>query len=511
VSVESIGRVTCICSDKTGTITLGSLQLTHRLPADGSTPESLLRAAALASRSETGDPIDAAILAAADGARDARGDALATFPFTEDRRRETAVVRRAESLLAVTKGAPEVVLGVCQLSPHERERWTALVSQLAADGHKVLACAALELAEATWAGGEPDRHLRFEGLLAFEDPVRDGVAASLRQCRAAGIRVVMVTGDHPATAAAVAREIGLCAGDTGVMTGDEVEALLARGDASALEGLDVVARAFPTQKLELVRALQAAGEIVAVTGDGVNDVPALQIADIGIAMGERGTRSAREAAAIVLLDDDFRTIVAAIAEGRQLFRNLQSSFRYLLTIHIPLVTTAALIPLAGHPLLYLPIHVVWLELIIHPSAMLAFQAPAPEGRLARLERTPRGGFFSLSEWTRIGAAGALLTLVLVAGYASNLTGGVEHARAGALVVLSTASGLVVASSSGLRTSVARVLSIAPVAIAAVAVQIPALAARLHLAPLHGADWALAALGATAACAPLVVPSWREEL
>ena len=142
----------------------------------------------------------------------------------------------------------------------------------------------------------------------------------------------------------------------------------------------MVARAVPGEKLALVRALQAAGETVAVTGDGVNDVPALQAADIGIAMGERGTRSAREAAAIVLLDDNFRSIAGAIAEGRQLFANLRLAFHYLLVVHIPLVVTAALIPLLGYPLLYLPIHVVWLELVIHPTALLVFQQ-LPEGRL----------------------------------------------------------------------------------------------------------------------------------
>src|SRR5947199_315316 len=153
----------------------------------------------------------------------------------------------------------------------------------------------------------------------------------------------------------------------------------AQGDrlrvAASLRVVDVVARAAPAQKLSLVRALQATGAVVAVTGDGVNDVPALQAADIGIAMGERGTRSAREVAAIVLLDDNFRTIVRAIGEGRQLFLNLQLSFLYLLMIHIPLVITAAFVPFAGYPLLYLPIHIVWLELLIHPTALLVFQEP----------------------------------------------------------------------------------------------------------------------------------------
>lgn len=169
--------------------------------------------------------------------------------------------------------------------------------------------------------------------------------------------------DSPCSEEVAAAVVWLCSEQASFVTGEA-------------RSIDVVARAIPAQKLALVRALQSQGDVVAVTGDGVNDVPALQAADIGIAMGERGTRSAREAGAIVLLDDNFRTIVSAIAEGRQLFRNLRLSFAYLLMVHIPLVATAALIPLAGYPLLYLPIHVVWLELIIHPTALLVFQEPA---------------------------------------------------------------------------------------------------------------------------------------
>ena len=172
----------------------------------------------------------------------------------------------------------------------------------------------------------------------------------------------------------------------------------------------MIARAKPAQKLLLVKALQLAGEIVAVTGDGVNDVPALQAADIGVAMGERGTRSAREVASIVLLDDNFRTIVGAIAEGRQLFRNLQLSFQYLLIIHISLVLTATLIPLAGYPLLYLPIHVVWLEILIHPTAMLVFQEAAPQtlGRDTRSRGTAK--FFSRGQWLMLVATGLVIAL-----------------------------------------------------------------------------------------------------
>ena len=508
VSVENIGRVTCICSDKTGTITLGELHLAHLLPAQGSTQERLAELSALASRQESGDPLDEAILRACAerGVRVRPAEVAATFPFTEDRRRETAVVRaEGLGLLAATKGAPELVLSLCALDARERAIWEERAGALAAQGHKLIACASRELSKTAWPGGEPDRGLRFEGLLAFEDPVREGVADAIAQCREAGIRVVMVTGDHRATATAVAREIGLGGDEPRVVAGDALAALLDSADSEGLARLDLVVRALPAQKLALVRALQAAGEIVAVTGDGVNDVPALQVADVGIAMGERATRSAREVAAIVLLDDCFKTIVSAIAEGRQLFRNLQLSFRYLLMIHIPLVVTAALIPLAGYPLLYLPIHIVWLELVIHPSALLGFQ-DLPAGRLADTRPHSGQSFFSRREWAGIVIVGTLLTALVSFGYDWSLGAelDVEHGRAMALVVLCVASAGVTAALSGLRTRASRVIVAGTLALSAALVQIAPVAARLHVRPLHLDEWGIAVGGGMLACLPLLL-------
>ena len=511
VSVENIGRISCICADKTGTITEGRLSLTHLLPAPG-VPERRLRVlAALASRSESGDPLDAAILreAADAGARGLPVDLVATFPFTEGRRRESAIVRDADgALIAVTKGATEVVLAMCELGDEERAAWDREVGELAASGHKVIACAWRALDAGVWPGGdELARGLRLAGLLAFEDPVRDGVAHAVGLCREAGIHTIMVTGDHPLTARAVAREIGLGGEAPAVIAGDEIEARVARGEGATLRRVDVIARAAPAQKLALVRALQEAGEVVAVTGDGVNDVPALQAADVGIAMGERGTRSAREVAAIVLLDDNFRTIVRAVGEGRQLFQNLRASFQYLLMIHIPLVITAAFIPLAGYPLLYLPTHIVWLELIIHPTALLVFQDVAGSGRLARAAARDGTRFFSRREWAAIAVVGALLTLAVAAGYLASQgeRGRVEHGRAMALAVLTLASAALTAALSRLATRTARAVAAGTVALSLVLVQTPALARLLHLEPLHAGDWALAgAVGAGVAALVLAL-------
>jgi Ca2+-transporting ATPase len=498
VVVENIGRVTCICSDKTGTVTEGQLRLAHVVAADGIERERLLATAATASRPGSGDPLDVAI---AQSAERLPGETLATFPFTEERRRETAVIRMVSgAALAAAKGAPETICAMARMTVEERAKWLTRAQALAATGHKVIACCERMFAPDAWPGGEPDRDYTFLGVLAFEDPVREGVAAAVAAAQGAGIRVIMVTGDHPATARAVAVELGLGAETPHVIEGDELGPLLERDGPDGLRGVDVIARAVPAQKLDLVKALQRAGEIVAVTGDGVNDVPALQGADIGIAMGERGTRTAREVASIVLLDDNFRTIVGAIAEGRQLFDNLKLSFAYLLMVHIPLVVTAALVPFAGFPLLYLPAHIVWLELIIHPTAVLAFQQAAPHGALAIAGGRAAARFFDRREWLVIGAVGALISVALIAGYARSLGSAqdVEHARSTALAILAVASATVTVGLSGMRGRVAWTLSIATIASALVILQIEPIAHLLHLSVLHTDDWLVAAgIGLTA--------------
>jgi Ca2+-transporting ATPase len=511
VSVENIGRVTCICSDKTGTLTEGRLRVARLLPAPDVPVQELVWTAALASREEGRDPLDAALLEEAPRARPgaARPRTAALYPFTEERQRETAVVEDdGGRLLAAVKGAPERVLGLCALEVGAREAWARRVSELAGEGRKVIACASQPLESASWRGGEPERGFRFLGLVAFEDPVRPGVPEAVRECQEAGLRIIMVTGDHPATALAVARRLGLGGERPRVLTGEELQARL-REDGTVPE-VDVVARAVPAQKHALVMALRRRGEVVAATGDGVNDVPALQAADVGIAMGERGTRGAREVAPIVLLDDDFGTLVRAIAEGRQLFRNLQGCFLYLLLIHIPLVVTAALLPLAGYPLLYLPIHIVWLELIIHPTAMLAFQASARPGRLEPVRRQGSARFFSAGGWATLALVGGLMSVGLVWGYDRSLGAGrdVEHGRAVALASLTCASAAFTVIITGLRTRTARWVCATTLGVSLLLIQVPALARLLELRPLHGDDWARVATGVAVASSPLLLSRLR---
>jgi Ca2+-transporting ATPase len=506
VSVENIGRVTTICSDKTGTMTEGTLQLTHLDPAVETTEARLLALASVASRRDSGDPMDAAVFLKLDrhAAVAVAGTTVATFPFTEARRRETAILRDSTGgHVAVTKGAAECLLAMVHATPLERELWSERVATLAKSGHKVIACASVTLRDDQPTDAEPTDAYDMAGLLAFEDPLRAGVSDAAADCRMAGIHTIMVTGDHPLTASAIALEIGLGAGSPTVISGEELETSLARGEVARLRHIDVIARAAPAQKLALVRALQQAGEIVAVTGDGVNDVPALQAADVGIAMGERGTRSAREVASIVLLDDNFSTIVHAIGEGRQLFRNLQLSFQYVLVLHIPLVITAALVPLVGYPLLYSPLHIIWLEMIIHPTALLVFQEMPSHGGLRAQGAHTDVRFFSGREWLAIVTVGVILTAMVTVGYVRSFDAGqVTHGRAMALAVLTLSSAAITAVLSGLRTLASRVVVMGTVVLSMVLIQIPALAALLSLTPLHRDDWALAGGAAAIAAAVL---------
>ena len=486
VAVENIGRVSAICSDKTGTITEGRLTLHELRPAAGTTTEQLLRLGRMASRWETGDPLDRALLSTGPSSSDRQ--LLASFPFTEARRREVAIWSREGELAAVAKGAPETILELCDLDEAEARGVHAEVAAMSDAGQKVIACASRAI---DGSSVEPSSGFSFAGLIGISDPLRAGVRKAVETARGAGIRVIMVTGDHRQTAAAIAREAGLSP-EPVVLTGDELQIRLAKGERAFLADLDAVARATPAQKVLLVEAMREGGRITAVTGDGVNDVPALKAADIGIAMGLRGTQSAREVASIILLDDNFSTIVRAIAEGRQLFRNLVRSFAFLLMVHIPLVTTAAVVPLLGYPLLYLPIHVVILELIIHPAAILGFQRSGGEGLEPALDRGR--GFFTLRQSGAIAVTGTLVALGVGILFVTALEGGetVGHARAMGLVALAVALIVVLAILTRLHALAPKIIAALAMLGTFAASGFPALADLMHLHALGARDWLLAA-------------------
>ena len=494
-AVENVGRISVICTDKTGTITEGKLVYREGVPVPGVTSDRLLEIAALASRIDSSDPLDLAILAAAAPIA-ADYERLAVYPFTEDRRRETASWRRGSgSIVMAVKGAPETIFAACGLGASDLAHWQRLAGNVSAKGEKVIACAWRDLD--VEPGEEPGDGFRLAGLISITDPIRPAVRQAVEEARAAGIQIVMVTGDHPETAAAIAREAGIS--DTPmVILGDELADTLNSLSEDRLRELSVVARATPAQKVLLVEALRSTGRLVAVTGDGVNDAPALRAADVGIAMGLRGTRTAREVSAIVLMDDNFGTVVTAIAEGRQLFANLRRSFAFLLMIHLPLVSTAALVPFLGYPLLYLPVHIVWLELLIHPAAILGFQQKA-DGRLEGTDGAGGRAFFGRGEWAVIAATGTsiaaailiIFILAIEAGF------GADHARSMALVALVTSLAFLLLALTGMRSWFPISLAAAAVASAFFLVQIGPLASVFDLHPLPLADWFIAAAAGAA--------------
>ena len=489
VSVENIGRITQVCTDKTGTITVGSLQLTHIDFMNGINEETVLRAALIASSSES-DPVDIAIHEVA-GQRNLDDPVrLQTMPFTEDRKRETGVIDLSNGkALICAKGAPELMLTLCELSADERDYWRKRISSWAKEGHKVLACAQVEVPQAS-SHQEPAAGFQFLGLLAFEDPARPEVKEAMSYCHKNGIRVLMITGDHPDTAGAIAIDAGLAESPRVASAEEEPEkfeeAWLLK-NPNFLKNLDVVARCTPLQKLRIVSTLKASGELVAVTGDGVNDVPALKAADVGIAMGERGTRSAKEVSSIILGDDNFRTIVNAIREGRQLFKNLQMSFEYLLLIHIPLVLAAAIIPLVGYPLVFLPVQIVWLELVIHPTALLSFQSQAKfDQKYTGNKKT----IFSRTEIILITIIGLGATVGLGWSFLSGLSEGVDpaYARAKVMALLTLWSAGVGAYLTKFRSLIANVLAMVTVLASLILIQMSSSFSFLKLEPLQARDW-----------------------
>jgi Ca2+-transporting ATPase len=309
----------------------------------------------------------------------------------------------------------------------------------AARGLRVLGVARALHADRAWSAGPADYRWEFLGFVALADPLRRTVPGAIALLTAAGVRVVMITGDHPATAAAIARQAGIDAGR--VATGSEIEALDDPALATLAESVAVFARVRPAQKLRLVKALRAAGEVVAMTGDGVNDAPALKAAHIGIAMGRRGTDVAREAAALVLVEDDFTAIVGAVRLGRRIYDNIRNAMRYLVAVHVPLAGMSFLTVVVGWPLFVFPVHVVFLEFVIDPACSIAFEAEHGDPLAMRRPPRPRDEhlFDRRSILLALALGGALLAAV-AAVYGSCLAWGRTQDEARALAFSTMVAG-----------------------------------------------------------------------
>jgi Ca2+-transporting ATPase len=323
-----------------------------------------------------------------------------------------------DSHVIATKGAPEAVAELCHLSEQQRTRLSDDIEAMAGDGLRVLAVAKSNFAGELWPSNQHEFDFDFLGLIGLADPVRAEVPDAVKECTLAGINVVMITGDYPATAQAIGRQIALPT-DRETMTGPELERLSNAELCRRIAHTSIFARVLPEQKLNLVEGFKANGETVAMTGDGVNDAPALKAAHIGIAMGGRGTDVAREAASLVILDDNFATIVEAIRAGRRIFDNIQKAIGFIFSIHVPIAGLALVPLLLDWPLVLTPVHIVFLELIIDPACSIAFEAePAETNVMERPPRNPNAPLFGIRQIASSLLAGliSLLAIILVFGF-----------------------------------------------------------------------------------------------
>jgi len=462
-AIETLGSATVLCTDKTGTLTQNRMSIAEIRLADGAVhrvaeaaaplPQNvldILETGVLASAVDPHDPMEKAFhelyarSSAPSGSQDSAGQALIrTYGLRPDLLAVSNVwqTRNAGELLVATKGAPEAIAGLCSLDPSAQEVVRQQVDDMAARGMRVLGVARARKDDPGLP--ESQRHFDFDylGLIGLADPLRPGVPEAVRQCRSAGIRVVMITGDYPATAKAIAGAAGI--GAHGVLSGEELAKLNDDELTARITSVDVFARIMPTQKLRIVEALKKDGEVVAMTGDGVNDAPSLKAAHIGIAMGGRGTDVAREASSIVLLDDDFGSMVRAIRLGRRIYDNLRKAMGFIFAVHVPIAGMAILPLLTGFPLLLGPVHIAFLEMIIDPVCSLVFEAEVEEeNAMNRPPRDPIEPLFSAGMilW---GVVQGLMVFALIAGiYTVALNRGYSELEVRALTFFSLVAAFV---------------------------------------------------------------------
>jgi Ca2+-transporting ATPase len=431
-AIEALGAATVLCSDKTGTITENKMKVasvyfrqqyyySDNINKHKNELISLITSAFMATPEHSADPMEKAIV-----------DLYNSYDYTKNEYRLIKEFTWSPTLFAVTrwvenikdqrctaycKGSPEAVLDMCHISAEEKTKTEKEQHRLASEGFRVLAIAMRQMENQKIPEKQEEISFEFLGLLAFEDPIRAEVPDAITLCREAGVRVIMMTGDYPETARTIAKQTGLLR--TGeVIGGSELQKMDEATIQQQIQSVSVFARIMPQQKLQIIRALQHNGEVVAMTGDGVNDAPALKAADIGIAMGMKGTDVAREASSLVLLDDNFASIVNGIRLGRRIYDNIQKAMSYILAIHLPIIGLV-LIPafLSDVPVLLFPLHIVFMELIIDPVCSIAFESEKEE--LDIMHRPPRlkgTKLFNLSKQLGSFWEGLMLLAMLYAVY-----------------------------------------------------------------------------------------------
>jgi Ca2+-transporting ATPase len=406
-AIETLGSATVLCTDKTGTLTENKMKVMKIYNkkdcwiAQKATdfPEEyhdIIEYGILSSQTNPFDPMEKAINRIGEsflqGTEHLHSDweMVKEYSLSKELLAMSRVFRKTSTneLIIAAKGAPEAVFDLCHLPDDVQMEYAAAVQFMASEGLRVLGVAKSDIPVTQLPDEQHDVDFEFVGLIGLYDPIREGVVEAIKECQQAGIRVIMITGDYPVTAQNIAREIGLHNDTQSVITGFELAQMSEEELCTRIQMVNVFARVVPEQKLKIVNALKKNNEIVAMTGDGVNDAPALRAANIGLAMGEKGTDVAREASALVLMDDNFGSIVGAIKMGRRIFDNLQKALGYIFAIHVP-IAGLSLIPVlfAGWPLILWPVHVVFMELIIDPACSFIFEAEKAEKNV--MSRPPR--------------------------------------------------------------------------------------------------------------------------
>jgi Ca2+-transporting ATPase len=497
-AVEMLGATTVLCVDKTGTLTENRMSVAEVFYAgQWRKPDTqaavLLEAAALACELDPFDPMERAILLAAESVAPSATTARREWRLQADYPLHAGFLAichgwrspQGEMRVAI-KGAPETVLALCAIDADARASAMDEVTRASQRGLRLLAVAESPWNDTLWASDPAQYPFRWLGFVALADPLRASVPAAVAECRRAGIRVVMITGDHPGTALAIARQAGIEA-DNGALTGAEIAAMNDVELAQAAARVQVYARITPEQKLRLVMAYKADGEVVAMTGDGVNDAPALKAAHIGVAMGRRGTDVAREASSLVLINDDFGSIVETVRLGRRIYRNIRNAMCYLISVHVPTVGIAFL-PLAfGWPLILFPVHVVFLEFIIDPACSIVFEAEAgDDDAMTQAPRDPAQPLFDARTvgMSLLAGVTVLISVCLLYGWALAQGRGDGEARALAFAAIVSGNlALIIMNRADEKSFIGAFVQPNPALWWIVLGTVAALAASLYVAPV----------------------------
>lgn len=436
-SVETLGAVSVLCVDKTGTITMNQMTVQETWLPVGVEKLEFAQVLGRACESETYDPMEKAMLSWCESQGQTREQLFAQplvyeYAFTNALKMMGHVWQRPEGLLLTMKGSPERVLPLCKLSAAAREKAQAQLQKMSEAGLRVIAVASASPDKAKPLPEQlSDYELELAGLIGLADPPRPGIEHDIALCNEAGIRVIMITGDNGVTAAAIAKKIGMTGSET--LTGEMLSAMDDNQLQEAVRKVTIFSRVIPEHKMRIVRALQKNGAIVAMTGDGVNDAPALKYADIGIAMGKRGSEVSREAADLILLDDNFRTIVETVRDGRRIYDNICKAVGYVFTIHIPIAGASLLAPFLGiapAALMLLPLHIVLLEILIDPTCSIVLERqPAESEIMSRPPRDPAAKILTPALLLKSVAQGITIFAASFGAYFYTLAGNEVHAPA----------------------------------------------------------------------------------